>query len=289
MSFDASQIPAELRTSQILSRIDQMTNLRGSNDLLGDNTAQNQYYPQPQDFKAMAAMMEAQMLGEAFKTSSDSDEDSNPISSMMMNLNSNPMMMGLNPNMNLGMNNPWDQMNNLMPNTNMALLPQAMPYNVAASMLPRSNSSEQALMPVNGPISSEYGHRTHPVTGHHHFHSGVDIAANYGTPIRAPWQGEVVYVGPVQGFGPNTVVVSHPNQVQADGKIIYSIFGHNQDVYVRQGDYIQQGDILGTVGSEGRSTGPHLHWETRVAEPNLQGLEVFNKQLSMTVDPLTFA
>lgn len=161
---------------------------------------------------------------------------------------------------------------------------------LTSELLPGAYTTKvaEADLPVDGRISSHYGDRTHPVNGHHHFHSGVDIAAPLGSAIKAPWEGKVVYVGNVSGFGPNTVIMSHPETAQKDGKIVYSIFGHNNSVKVAVGDTVQKGDSFATVGSEGRSTGPHLHWETRLAEPGLEGKDIFKEHVAMTVNPLKF-
>lgn len=278
MSLEGSQIPAEARIGQLMARID---HLSGDSTGIASGPVSDS---QAKNFQAMVSMMQSQMYGEALVNPDDKDS-SNPMSSMM---GMNPMMSGMmgGGDMNsmmsmMGMGfNPM--MSGMMPNTQPA-------YNNPAAMINSQLNTTNVLMPVQGKISSEYGHREHPISGHDHFHSGVDIAAPRGTPIRMPWEGEVVYVGNVQGFGKNTVIVAHENQAQADGKIIYSVFGHNDNVFVSKGQHLGQGEILGTVGSEGNSTGPHLHWETRVAEPGLSGTTVFNKHLSMTVNPMNFA
>ncbi len=283
MSLEGSQIPAEARIGQLMARIDHLS---------GDDTsvAGTQTSPvsgkQAQNFQAMVSLMQSQMYGEALTNPNDK-ESSNPMGSMM---GMNPMMSGMPGMMGGDMNSMMAAMMggfNPMMMSGMTAGAQAA-YNPAAMINSELNTTN-VLMPVQGKISSEYGHREHPISGHDHFHSGVDIAAPRGTPIRMPWEGEVVYVGNVQGFGPNTVIVAHENQAQADGKIIYSVFGHNDNVFVSKGQHLGQGEILGTVGSEGNSTGPHLHWETRVAEPGLSGTQVFNKHLSMTVNPMNFA
>ncbi len=288
MSLEGSQIPAEARIGQLMARIDHL-----SGDATGTQNAPVSD-KQAQNFQAMVSMMQSQMYGEAL-TNPDDKDSSNPIASMFGGMNSMQggmggmagMMGSMNPEimtrlMQAGMMGGDSGMNPAM------MMPTQSAYN-PANMINSQLNTTNVLMPVQGKISSEYGHREHPISGHDHFHSGIDIAAPRGTPIRMPWEGKVVYVGNVQGFGPNTVIVAHENQTQADGKIIYSVFGHNDNVFVSKGQHLGQGEILGTVGSEGHSTGPHLHWETRVAEPGLSGTEVFNKHLSMTVNPMNFA
>jgi murein DD-endopeptidase MepM/ murein hydrolase activator NlpD len=281
MSYGGSQISAEQRVNQIIQRIDTLSGSVQQSDYQGqaDYDSSN-----AQNFKAIASMMQANMLGQALMGDKDSSEG--PFGGLMgnmMGMNSfgGPMSQ-LNPMMN--MSNP---MMNLMQQQNTGV--QFNPLNQLQTPLPKSYNDSDMVMPVQGRISSEYGHRHHPIKGHSHFHSGVDIAAPQGTPIRMPWAGKVVYVGHVQGFGDNTVIVAHENQVQDNGKIIYSVFGHNSDVFVQAGDTMAQGEIIAAVGSEGNSTGPHLHWETRIANPGLHGTQVFNQNLAMTVNPMNYA
>lgn len=168
---------------------------------------------------------------------------------------------------------------------------ELMPFNFHSFQPPVSGfqASESLLFPLKGRISSDYGKRSHPITGHAHFHNGIDIAANKGASIRMPYSGTVAYVGKVSGFGNNTVIVAHENQKQADGQILYSVFGHNDNVFVQAGDTVKQGEIFATVGNEGNSTGPHLHWETRIAPQGIAALDVFKQEIAMTVDPMNLA
>ena len=281
MSLEGSQIPAEARIGQIMTRIDRLSGGEAGAQTLPVSDKQTQ------NFQAMVSMMQSQMYGEAL-----SDPDDKDSSNSMMGMN--PMMMpGMMGGMGTDMNSMMaammgGNMNPMMSMMGMGLNP-AMKQASAIGQQSRTSGPQELLFPLKGQISSEYGERTHPITGDKHFHSGVDIAAPKGSPIRMPYDGKVVYVGQVDGFGKNTVIVAHENQVQPDGKILYSIFGHNDNVFVSQGEYIKQGDILASVGSDGHSTGPHLHWETRVAAPGLAGREVFNRNLSMTVNPMTLA
>lgn len=100
-------------------------------------------------------------------------------------------------------------------------------------------------------VTSPFGWRTHPITGESQFHTGIDIAAETGTQIPALWSGEVVLAGEYQGYG-LTVVLHH-----GGGK--YTLYGHASAIMVKTGQTVEQGTIIGLVGSTGVSTGPHLH------------------------------
>lgn len=115
------------------------------------------------------------------------------------------------------------------------------------------SESSQMTLPVNGRISSEYGRRIDPFTGETRFHHGLDIAAPQGTPIYPARQGTVIFSGRRQGYG-NLVEVRHD-----DGSI--TRYGHTAANLVRQGDRAEAGVPIALVGSTGRSTGPHLHFE----------------------------
>jgi len=86
-----------------------------------------------------------------------------------------------------------------------------------------------------------------------HFHSGIDLAAASGTPIYAAASGKVQVFVSATGFGLH-VIIDHGNGLQ-------SLYGHMSTVSVSDGDYVSAGDLIGTVGSTGNSTGPHLHFE----------------------------
>jgi murein DD-endopeptidase MepM/ murein hydrolase activator NlpD len=105
------------------------------------------------------------------------------------------------------------------------------------------------LMPVNGTVNSGFGPRGAS------FHDGVDIAAPEGTPIRAIEAGEVIYSDQLRGYG-NIVILRH------EGGIV-SVYAHNQVNLVREGERVARGEEIAKVGSTGRVTGPHLHFEIR--------------------------
>lgn len=101
-------------------------------------------------------------------------------------------------------------------------------------------------------LSSPYGNRADPFTGVKKFHTGMDMAAPTGTPVKAALDGKVVAVSYNQVYG-NYVIISHINGYQ-------SLYAHLHTATVKAGQYLQQGQKLGLVGSTGYSTGPHLHF-----------------------------
>ena len=113
-----------------------------------------------------------------------------------------------------------------------------------------------SMWPVSGPIRSSYGRRRDPFTGQMEMHRGLDIGALYGTRVRAPADGRVLFAHRESAYG-NLVVVKH------DGGIT-TRFGHLSRFEVQAGDRLEKGDVIGYVGSSGRSTGSHLHYEVRL-------------------------
>jgi Peptidase family M23 len=107
------------------------------------------------------------------------------------------------------------------------------------------------------PTTSSFGWRTHPITGSRRFHSGVDIGAPMGAPVVAAGTGFVISSGWNGGYG-KAIVIQH-NGVQQ------TLYGHLSEVFVQPGQRIEQGTVIGRVGSTGNSTGPHLHFEARVS------------------------
>ena len=108
-------------------------------------------------------------------------------------------------------------------------------------------------MPVEGVITSRFGHRSDPFHNKKRMHKGLDIAAPTGTPIHPIRPGTVVSSGKRGGFG-NVVIVDH-------GAGVTSLYAHCNELKVQKGDKVRPGDVIATVGSTGRSTGPHLHLE----------------------------
>ena len=114
------------------------------------------------------------------------------------------------------------------------------------------------LRPSDGRVSSEYGFRRYynGVFAENYYHRGVDYAAPIGAPVIAPAPGKVVLTGQVsEGFElhGNTIGIDH-------GQGVASIFIHLNSISVQEGDFVEAGQTIGTVGTTGASTGPHLHW-----------------------------
>lgn len=109
--------------------------------------------------------------------------------------------------------------------------------------------------PADGPITSGYGMRFHPILRRYRMHTGVDIGAGYGSPIRAAANGEVILAGHMRGYG-NTVIVDH-------GGGVSTLYAHCSDILVSEGQNVQKGQTIARVGSTGLATGPHLHFEVR--------------------------
>ena len=108
-------------------------------------------------------------------------------------------------------------------------------------------------------ISSEYGWRKNPVTGVNKLHAGTDFAAPAGTPIYAAASGYVQVAGWSSGGYGNYVIIYHGKM--SDGNQYSTLYGHMRSVATSAGKYVQQGEIIGYVGSTGNSTGNHLHLE----------------------------
>jgi len=124
-------------------------------------------------------------------------------------------------------------------------------YRRAAEKLPLS-------MPVMDRFrfTSPFGMRTHPISGRREMHDGLDMAAPAGTPIRASGEGTVTFAGWKSGYG-RTVIVRH-------GFGFETLYPHLSRIRVKKGQKVSRGERIGDMGSSGRSTGSHLHYEVRV-------------------------
>lgn len=111
------------------------------------------------------------------------------------------------------------------------------------------------MWPTSGPITSPFGWRTHPIFGTQRFHSGIDIGADYGDSVVATDGGVVIYADWMGGYG-KAVIVDH-------GGGISTLYAHNSELVVSEGQRVYKGQMISRVGSTGYSTGPHLHYEVR--------------------------
>ena len=111
-------------------------------------------------------------------------------------------------------------------------------------------------LPLRGPVRSEFGPRRSPWNGAPELHEGLDIGSPSGTPVSAPAAGTVVTAEHRGDYGKH-VVIDHGNGVR-------TLYGHLMRIDVTVGQQVAKGQALGLVGSTGRSTGPHLHYEMLV-------------------------
>ena len=116
--------------------------------------------------------------------------------------------------------------------------------------------------------TSPFGPRVDPITGAQSFHTGTDYAAALGTPILAIAAGRVTVAGPASGYG-NLIVIEH----NIDGQLVASAYGHEERLYVKVGDLVTAGQHIADVGTEGHSTGPHLHFEIRPGGTNATAVD----------------
>ena len=112
------------------------------------------------------------------------------------------------------------------------------------------------MWPVEGRVGSGFGQREDPFNGEGAFHSGIDIEAPYGAPVRATADGEVSGAAMGAGYG-RAVVLNH-------GHDVMTLYGHLSAIAVLPGQHVILGQVIGYVGQTGRATGPHLHYEVRV-------------------------
>ena len=109
--------------------------------------------------------------------------------------------------------------------------------------------------PVSGEITSPYGYRIHPIWGTTIYHSGIDIGVDEGTPVHAADSGVIVWSGWMGGYG-YAVVIDHGNGLS-------TLYGHNSELAVDEGQSVSKGQVVAYAGSTGNSTGPHVHFEVR--------------------------
>jgi murein DD-endopeptidase MepM/ murein hydrolase activator NlpD len=117
-------------------------------------------------------------------------------------------------------------------------------------------ASTPAIWPTKGWLTSRFGSRISPFTNRKQFHAGIDIAGQRGTDVISPARGKVVYSGSRGPLG-KSLIIDH-------GYGVRTLYGHGDDLYVKNGDHVERGQRIAALGSTGRSTGPHLHYVVEV-------------------------
>jgi murein DD-endopeptidase MepM/ murein hydrolase activator NlpD len=110
-----------------------------------------------------------------------------------------------------------------------------------------------SIWPAHGWVTSGFGYRVSPWTGERQFHAGLDVSTRVGSPVVAPAEGVVTFLGPEGAYG-KFLVINH-------GHGLVTRYGHLNDYKVTVGQRVKRGQAIATVGNSGRSTGPHLHYE----------------------------
>jgi LysM repeat protein len=141
-----------------------------------------------------------------------------------------------------GLNSP-----NAIKSGDTIFLPGEKPLQVAL------NTNSGFMIPVRGRLTSRFGYRAHPMGGGMKFHTGLDIAADYGATVVAAESGKVVESG-WHGLLGKVVIIRHSSTYE-------TLYGHNSYLLVRPGEYVKKGEPISRVGSTGLSTGPHVHFE----------------------------
>lgn len=118
-----------------------------------------------------------------------------------------------------------------------------------------AGSTGAMIWPASGPVTSPFGWRTHPIFGTQRYHSGIDIGADYGDTVSAADGGVVIFAGWMGGYG-YAVIIDHGNGIS-------TLYAHNSELAVGEGQQVRKGQTISYIGSTGYSTGPHLHFEVR--------------------------
>ena len=118
-----------------------------------------------------------------------------------------------------------------------------------------AGSTGRMVWPAEGDITSPFGWRTHPIFGTQNLHTGIDIGADYGDSVHAADGGVVIHSDWMGGYG-NAVIIDHGNGIS-------TLYAHNSQLLVSEGQTVVKGQTISRVGSTGYSTGPHLHFEVR--------------------------
>ncbi len=112
------------------------------------------------------------------------------------------------------------------------------------------------IWPASGKVTSEYGYRTHPISGKYAMHGGIDIGAEKGSPIKSVFDGKIIKNGYSNSYG-YYVIISHGDNFE-------TLYAHCSKLLLETGDEVKKGDTVALVGNTGKSTRPHLHFEIRI-------------------------
>lgn len=135
---------------------------------------------------------------------------------------------------------------------------------------PQIEVSVPSIQPVNDyRLTSHFGYRTDPFRGRRGNHKGIDMAGPIGTPIYATADGMIERAGWVSGYG-NFIEIQHGNQIETR-------YGHMSRLNVEKFQRVKKGDLIGFMGSTGRSTGSHLHYEVRIAGEPVDPMAFMNQ------------
>ena len=139
-----------------------------------------------------------------------------------------------------------------------AKLEEVRQQEIIQSIRDRSNilARTPSIWPTKGWVTSNFGYRKSPFTGHRELHKGLDISAPMGTPVYATAAGKVITAGLSNGYGKN-IIIDHGNG-------IITRYAHLSKYASQKGQLIKRGELIAYVGNTGRSTGPHLHYEVKL-------------------------
>jgi len=132
---------------------------------------------------------------------------------------------------------------------------------IASKLKLQGKGSVNFIWPIKGRITSPFGNRFHPILKVWRLHTGIDVGAPMGADVRAMEDGVVIYSGWMGGYG-QVVIIDHG--MLPDGRAISTLYAHNSQLLVKEGERVVQGQLVAKVGSTGFSTGPHAHFEVRV-------------------------
>ena len=132
--------------------------------------------------------------------------------------------------------------------------------------------NQKMILPVEGETTSEFGVRIHPIDGDLRFHAGTDIAAPTGTPIYAAFDG-IVTESEYDKWNGYHIKLQHDNDIM-------TVYCHCEKLNVKKGEVVRAGEIIGTVGSTGSSTGAHLHFELRINNVSYDPQSVLDEAVS---------